>query len=275
MKKLNLINLLSKQFLLLVSFGVEAESISIADSNQTSAPYKRSLTLGYTAMPPHIYEAEDGTPAGPLVEMLGKHIAPEMGLKIELVKLPLPRVFKAMSDQTIDGMAFGGKSVAREQIYHYPQQHLTSTTPVLVLKHNTNTLKDTELRKMKVGYIHSGILTPYVCDRDVEFSHLFGSKTWHRNLKRLMEGRIDAVYSPSKLNMAVVAREKGITHRVTLHKLPEEPIKWFTVFSKSTVNQESQTVALYDQAMERLGGHSLYERLLLQHLDDTGFSAYH
>lgn len=226
---------LSKYILLLASLAYEADGKSLGSPPKNNKTFKPALTLGYTGIPPHIYQGDNGEAVGALAEFIQNYLAPEIGVKIQLVNLPLPRVFKGMNELTIDGMAFAGASNSRKENYLFPQQHLTSTTPVLAVNAKNN-IKDLDINQLTVGYLDSGVISPYLCKKQAKISSLYGSKIWHRNLKRLILGRLDAAYSPSKLNMSFVIKENRISEQVSIIHLPESPLKWFTIFSKSKAN---------------------------------------
>lgn len=231
---------------------------------QISPLKAESLTLGYFVLGPHIYHDAEGKTLGPLAEFLTEHIGPAMGVKFNLVNMPLARILKDMKDGRIAGAALFGFTKARDLVFTYPKHSFISMHPVItVLKSHPLTKVDSfdDIANLSIGYVKDAIVSPFMYKHDKVFINIYGSNTWERNINRLLKGHIDAAYSPIDANMRYVASKLGVLDNIRIIRLPEEPMKLYTLFSKSKQFINSNLVKRYDDAFERIDGETVYKKI--------------
>lgn len=225
------------------------------------------ITIAYNDLFPHIYSDENQEAIGPLSTFLNDYIAPEMGVTFKLVNMPLLRIFKSMDDGTISGIAIAGFDNERSLKYVYPEQHTYSMQSALLTKKThelTQVTSPTDLKNLNIGYFGGGIITPYITNNKIELQNIYGLDVGKRNLQRLLKGRIDAVYSPSKLNLLSLVQQRNLEDTTKIIVLPGELIKLYTIFAKSTFNNKIDLIERYNQAIKKVNGIELYQNLLIK-----------
>lgn len=225
------------------------------------------VTLAYIDLYPHIYEDENNITQGPLSTFLNDYIAPEMGVTFKLIKMPLLRIFKCMDDGEISGIAIAGFNKKRNLKYTYPNSHTYSMQSALLLK-NTHPLKEvvspSQLRNINIGYFGGGIKTPYIKNNKIKLQKIYGLNVWQRNIQRLLRNRVEAIYSPSKLNLESLIKNQNLTSQTNIITLPEEPVNLYTVFANSPFNDKNNLISRYNNAFNKLNGVHLYQSLLIE-----------
>lgn len=233
---------------------------------QTSPIQAESLTLGYFVLGPHIYQSEDGRASGPLPEFLAEHIGPAMGVEFNLVNMPLARILKDMEAGRIAGAALFGFNEARNLVFAYPKNSFTLMHPVIAVV-NTHILTKVEsfddIDNLSIGYVNGAIVSPFMLKYDVKFTNIYGSNTWERNIKRLLKGHIDAAYSPIEMNMRYVASKLNVLDKIRILRLPEEPMKLYSIFAKHSQFINTNLAKRYDEAFERIHGEAVYKKFSL------------
>lgn len=61
--------------------------------------------------------------------------------------------------------------------------------------------------------------------------------------------------------MRYVASKLGVLDNIRIIRLPEEPMKLYTLFSKSKQFINSNLVKRYDDAFERIDGETVYKKI--------------
>lgn len=152
----------------------------------------------------HLTRGEDGKMKGLMVDYTENTLAPAMGVKIEWVgPAPIRRLLALMKSGKIDCLPTIMKSGEREEVA------LFSTAPSWYSKTPLVVKKDSPLKK--VSYIKDlynlkigcGLDVPkpnFMSDSNVKFDPIAGEKWQELNLKKLLNGRVDAVYFPSISN---------------------------------------------------------------------------
>lgn len=225
------------------------------------------VTLAYIDLYPHIYSDKNNVAQGPLSTFLNDYIAPEMGVTFKLVKMPLLRIFKSMDDGDISGIAIAGFNKERNLKYTYPTSYTYSMQSALLTK-KTHSLKrvisPSDLKNIKIGYFGGGIKTPYIKNNKIKLQKIYGLNVWKRNFQRLLKNRLDAVYSPSKLNLISLVKQQKLKSITNIIVLPEDSVKLYTIFANSLFNEENNLVNRYNNAFKKVDGINIYQNLLIQ-----------
>lgn len=235
---------------------------------QISPLKAETLTLGYFVLGPHIYANADGKALGPLPEFLTEHIGPAMGVKFSLVNMPLARILKDVKEGRIAGAALFGFTKERGLVFAYPNNSFISMHPVLVVLNNhplTKVETVDDIANFSIGYVKDAIVSPFMQNDGIVFSNIYGSNTWERNMQRLLKGHIDAAYSPIEVNMSYVASRLNIREKVRIMRLPEAPMKLYSLFSKHEQFIHADLAKRYDEAFERIDGNALYNNIFTKH----------
>jgi len=235
---------------------------------QISPLKAETLTLGYFVLGPHIYASADGKALGPLPEFLTEHIGPAMGVKFSLVNMPLARILKDMKEGRIAGAALFGFTKARGLVFAYPNNSFISMHPVLVVlnKHPLTKVESVDdISHLSIGYVKDAIVSPFMQNGGIVFTDIYGSNTWERNIQRLLKGHIDAAYSPIEVNMSYVASKLNMRDKVRIMRLPEAPMKLYSLFSKHEQFIHANLAKRYDEAFERIDGNAIYNNIFTRH----------
>lgn len=235
---------------------------------QLSTAKAESLTLGYFVLGPHIYVNEDGNAQGPLPEFLTEHIGPSMGVTFNLVNMPLARILKTMKEGQIAGAALFGYTPARAEDFSYPSNSYISMHPVITVlnQHPLTQIESVDdIANLSIGYVKGAIVSPFMKSNDIVFTDIYGSNTWERNIQRLLKGHIDVAYSPIYANMSYVASKMNLLDSIRIIRLPEAPMKLYSLFSKHKNFKHLALAKRYDRAFERINGKALYQKIYTRH----------
>lgn len=223
------------------------------------------ISLGYFILRPHIYQDKNGNAVGPLPEFLYKYLGPEMGATFKLVNMPLARILKDMESGQLAGAALFGYTQNRASSHTYPRHNFYSMQPVIaVLKSSplSESLLSTDLNNLSIGYVKDAIVSSYMKKNQIDFINIFGNNTWQRNVERLLKDRLDAVYTPNEVNMIYSAKTVNALDKIRIIRLPEAPIKLYSLFSNNKVFDELNLSERYDKAFKQINGAQVYKKLL-------------
>lgn len=222
------------------------------------------LEVGYFTMGPHIYVGEESREAeGPLPELLRNHVGPAMGVKINLVEMPLIRVLTEMKKGTIAAAAMFGYTDERAKEHIYPDEHFSQMQSVLVVRNDHPLQKVSsieDLYALNIAYVRAAILTPFVRDPKLSWEWTTGNNVWRRNLRKVLTGRVDATYSPQWVNMLYGAYKLDAAGDIRILPLPEPLQNLYTLFSNHP--SRAGLSQRYDEAMRVIDGRVVYKRLL-------------
>ena len=234
--------------------------------------YSQQITLGYFNLRPHVYQDNNGHATGPLIDFLSQYIAPKLGVSFSFFHAPLPRILKNMKEGTLMGAVMLGENQQRKHLYDYPEFNFYTMRSVIVVAKDfpLNTISSpSDLENLNVGYFRGGLVSPYMQKNNIKFTNIYGDMPWLRNLNKMLLNRIDAVYSPLELNMISTTKAHGIYDKIKIIRIPEEPMKLYTVFSKKKFHPKFNLVAQYDAAFKSIEGAKIYKRLLNEYLDQA------
>ncbi|MFV0347132.1 MAG: substrate-binding periplasmic protein, partial [Halodesulfovibrio sp.] len=168
------------------------------------------LRVGYFLTPPHAYVLPSGQAAGAAVDLLTKHIAPLMGMPIELVgPFPFARLIHDFDSRKLDGILVLSRTPEREHIFQYPARPFWQLTASLAVLEN-HPLKEytpaTSLKRMRIGSI-VGVWTPKeLLASGARFDPTTGDFATLLNLQKLINGRVEAVYCPDAATLKETIR---------------------------------------------------------------------
>lgn len=233
--------------------------------------HTQEITLAYESLPPHIYKGNDGEAQGPVADLFRHYLSPVMNIKVNLVYMPLSRAFQSMKFDIIDGIAIVGFNKERSRKYCYSEYSLHDMRSVFTIRKDyvLNMLNlEEELKGTPIGYFQDGILTAYMEKNKFELSKIAGENVWGRNVERLLKGRIDVIYSPSKMNMLATIKNNTAENKVRIIDIPEEPVKLHTLLTSAECTK-SMIVKKYNQAFKKIDAGKIYNDLLTESLAFT------
>jgi len=231
------------------------------------------VELAYFSLSPHIYKnSVDGQPSGIMPIFLHKFIAPEMGVKFKLVNMPLARILVEMERGNIAGAAVFGYTKERALRHQYPRSNFSQMRPLIAVN-KSNPLnkinKISDISHLNIGYVTGAILTPFIKDRGLKIITIGGSNTWTRNLQNLVNGRLDAVFTPLEVNLIHSVKQAGVLKDIKMLHLPEPAIKIYTLFSKAENFSHLKLAERYDLAFEKINGRKVYRALMVDYLNEA------
>ena len=237
----------------------------------TLAPNKANaeeIILGFFDMEPHIFiDRQSGQAGGVIPDFLHNHLAPAMGVKIKLMPMSLSRVLAEMKQGSIAGAVMFGYTTERAAAYQYPKHHFSKMQSAIAvsLEHPLKTVDNRDdLNSIEIAYIKDAIITPFVSTPTLNWRWLTGNNAWQRNLKMLHAGRVEAVYSPQKVNLIYAANMLGIHNKIRVIPLPEEAQRLYSLFSKHPKYRDLSE--RYDKAMQEIDGRTIYHQLMTNFL---------
>lgn len=235
-----------------------------------SPGHAEPVRVGYFIAQPHIIFNESAEPklSGALVEFLDKYIGPEMGVEFIWNERPIniPRQLKRMKEGSQDMIAVMRKSEERMDSAIYTEMSFYDEPIVLAFKkdHPIAAVRSVDdIVDFKIGFADMNVLSAFMQDERLNFSYISSPAPHTQNIKKLMAGRIDAVYSPSKTSLLMAVKKAGLEDAIKLLNLPEPPGENFVAFS---INRPD-LVKRYNEAFIAINGKEKYQELLKKYLD--------
>lgn len=202
-----------------------------------------SISMGYFELPPHCYAERTnrfaGKPKGALIEYF-EAVASEMGYETEWVgPLPLPRLSKYLQEGTIDGTVGFPKYPKFEEFLDYPESHVFVGQPTLVVR-KESPLEEIrsvdDIKGYRIGLVKSisGKYTPLLDDNRAELTvEELGGDGWvEQNIRKLLAGRLDALFDRQDRTIPFVAKRLGLDSQIKVLAIPDAPTPFYMVFSK-------------------------------------------
>ena len=218
-----------------------------------SSCWGESLTVGYVDAPPLMMETEEENhPTGIAVEYL-LLILQDVGITdIRFKKLPVSRLLEYLEEGKIDAAAMLMDNPKRRMIFALPERPYFSEQQYLAVltDHPLRNITRTEdLLSLQIGVFQGGFLAPTLQDSRLRLEPLSGGEVVLRNLKKLLAGRLDAVYCPGQTELEYWIKTLQISSQVRLVLLPDEPIEVYPMFSKQSATRH---LSQFNASAERI-----------------------
>lgn len=220
-------------FVLLLTFAAcYADEISTKPESTT-----QEIVVGFFQLAPHAFVDEHNQPTGAALDYMQQQIAPRLGVKITWQMVPFSRLIYLLDTGKIDAALTLAKTPEREEKYLYPDTPITfmqSGLAVLAQNPLTAVEKHSDLQDTTIIFTKGGYLSPFMRDPSVNINYIVGDSNIFRTMLRLVVAeRADAVYNPTALTLQYEARKIGITDKIRLIPLPDEPVGLYTVFHEN------------------------------------------
>lgn len=221
-----------------------------------SAPttFAKELKIGYFVLSPHGIREQNGTAVGSAVDWFNRYIAPEMNDTFVWVArpLPVPRLLDSLKKGTVDAAILFAKNAERAEYLYYPQKpYLESVNALLVKKDFRYDKIDSlsQVKNIKIGYGAGAFIPPPVKAANLNFDLVAAVNFYEVNIKKLLAGRIDALFDPQDTVLEYAALTYKVVDQTKVISLPGGLIGSYTVFSKKSTSPN--VVQQYDRALEK------------------------
>jgi len=231
----------------------------------------QTINIGYFVMEPYIYfEQNKSTPKGIIPEFLNEHIAPNMNTKFRYFHMPIARILKKMKTGELDGVAVLGYNKSRATEYAYPANHMEIVKPIFAVLSESDLSREKLTlsgEKLIVGHVKDSMTTSFFLRLETHIDVMHGENVWHRSAKKLLLGRIDALYAPFQAPLDSVLKEFSADSRVKTITIEEDAFRLFTLFSKHEKSIQKDLVRRYDEAFKKIDGEQTYRKVFDKYLD--------
>lgn len=231
----------------------------------------KTLNIGYFNVAPHIfYDEHTKQLRGSLYDFFNDHIAKELGVNFKWNAKPMsiPRQFVALREGKLDICLVFAKNSEREQFLYFPENSFFSSRPSLTfLKGHPISKVDSieDIMNLNIGYMSKGFISPFMRDGRVKFTKITNASAIRQNFKKLLSGRVHAVYNPESPPLIYHAMKMKVEDKVKYIYLPEK-VPLFTVFSKKL---DRELVDKYDKIFNKINGKKKYLELLAKYIDTS------
>lgn len=204
----------------------------------------QAIRMSWFTLPPHVFaSADDGPPTGPTVELFDA-IAARMGYQVEWVgPLPISRIDSERETGALhlDGGILTIKTSTSVKQLFYPARAYFEAVPCIgVLK--TSPLQKVEsivdIDGYRIGFVKvlASIYPPFIADHKdrLVLDELSGEDWTSRNIQKLLEGRLDAVFELNRYSLSYEAAIAGVGDKIRILLLPAAPLEHYFVFFRSS-----------------------------------------
>ncbi|RVU35439.1 transporter substrate-binding domain-containing protein [Rheinheimera riviphila] len=206
------------------------------------------LKIGYFDIPPHIFASKQ-TPSPAIVYF--DQIAKLMQRQPEYLHVPLPRLLQMLEQHQLDAILLLAKNSARQQMFVYPKWPMFTATPVLVVRAD-NPFSIATLQQdptLQLGLWPGGYHSEFVKTIKGQQVPISGDQIGERGLNMLVQGRINAFFSPDQLSVRYLLQKNGWETQLKMLPVPNETIEIYTVFSKKSA---VELLPPYEKALQTL-----------------------
>lgn len=202
------------------------------------------IKMGYFILPPHQYVYGDrifAHPRGASIVYFEK-AAVMMKEQVEWVgPLPLLRLGAKLKDGSIDGTLGFVHSLKGKKYLYYAVPPLYMAQPILIVR-NDNPLKkimsinDIQGYNIGLAVTSGGVFTPFLDMHRDKFSlEAVGGDAWvEQNIKKLLIGRIDAIFDRQEYTFPFIAKMTHTYDRIKVLPIPDPKTPMYVVFSKAS-----------------------------------------
>ncbi len=246
----------------------DSKAVSSA-SEAPGHPGSDIIRVGYLSIPPHVFLDEKSHKLkGAVYDLLENHIAPEIDVKFQwdTHSATIPRQLNTLKSEEkyIACLLLLVPERLEYSIYSRAPYHYGES---VIMVHKNNPLKEvknvSDISHMVFGYSQNAHVTPFMRDPSIELDRI-GTPNFHEiNIKKLIQHRIDGIYSPGKAVTLMFLQKQGLADEFKLIDLPEKPVPYHVVFSKDLKDVAEK----FDRAFHKLGGHSFYLEILNNYID--------
>lgn len=236
-------------------------------TSRAEASTPAPLRIGFFSLPPHAYVTSEGEITGAAVELLTHHIAPLMGVSVEIVgPIPLQRLLNDFSIRRLDGILLLSYTPERAKLFRFPSIPFWQTFPSLALPTASpitpNSLRN-HLGDLTIGYVHNAWVPDLLRNSAARLDPAAGEYATDRNLMKLITKRVDAVFAPDSCAMICSVNRVRVRGKTKIIRLPVPPLPVYTVFRKDIPDT---VVTAYESALSQLNTPILYSRLKKPHM---------
>lgn len=233
-----------------------------------------TVRMGYFILPPHQYLLDDSAekPRGAQITSFEAQ-ASLMGYDVEWVgPLPLPRMTEMLKKgEDIDGTVGFPKYSSFEEFLYYPDAPLFFGQPIFVVRQEnplTQIRSIDDIRGYRIGLVKSisGRYTALIDEhRDALTIEELGGDAWiEQNLKKLIAGRLDALFDRQAYTIPFVAAQLQLDTQIKILPIPTPSSPFYVVFSKAS-QQGKLLLERYNAAVPQVTLN--YEDLVQQELE--------
>ena len=228
-----------------------------------------TITITFFQAAPHImFDASTGNVSGALFELLEEFVAPEMGALFvwDPATASVPRQISLLKQEQRDAAALLMYTPQRAQAFIFSKQPIAISKPVLgVLTENRldHVGRVEDISGLTIGYTTGTYISPFMRDDRIRFDFVSSGQPNEINVKKLLKGRIDCVYTPDKSSLLMAIKNLGADGLVRILDLPEAPGRVHIVFSK----KNAALAGRFDAAYARINGDTRYLKLLSKYFD--------
>lgn len=201
-----------------------------------------TIRIGYFQLPPlQYFDKETQKPRGATFTYFNA-MAAQLNYDVEWIgPLPLLRLSQMLEKGEIDGTLGFNKSPEISTFLYFLDEPLYFAYPIIVVRKDNpltqiQTIKDIEGYNIGTTVSMSGRYAPLLDNhRDKITMETLGGEIWiEQNLRKLLAGRIDAVFDRQPYSVQFVAEKINIRDQIRLLPLPGPPRAMYIVFSKNS-----------------------------------------
>lgn len=226
------------------------------------------IKLGYFTAAPHLYQPEGQNPQGALIDFFDQQII--QGSNYEATwygPYSHARLAKLLESGELDGMALLRKTKEKAQYLYYPNAPFFEPNSILMFlkDHPITEIKSADdLAGQRIGLLRGIKGTPFLITNadKLTIDSISGKDSVKRNLIRLKEKRIDAIFCPEIPHIRYETSQMGISDQVKILPIPEPPIQLNFAFSKKSANGLHLLELYNDRTVDFKGTQEKYLKLL-------------
>lgn len=259
------------KLIIAISIYVILSLIIILFANVATA--EKPIKMGYFFLPPHHYiDSDSSKPIGSGINLF-ETLASKMGSTVKWVgPFPIVRLFRKIESGEIDGTISIPKFDELMKNLYFTKKQIFNAKPILIVRKETFPGKLNSVESIKgwqIGTLLSetDIYTPFIDEnRNMITLHKLGNDNWAElNLKKLLIGRLDAVFDRNQFTVPFIAATMKVDSQIKVLYIPDTPTPLYICFSKASKRGQILTKK-FDSALSQLNFN--YEQMAQKEIDE-------
>jgi ABC-type amino acid transport substrate-binding protein len=196
---------------------------------------RKVIKIGYFIAPPFTFESSDHISRGAIIDFYKNHIMPNTPYEFQFEAFPLTRLYIDLKKGDIDMIAMSSKNKTDFGVI-IGENALYSSKSFLITKKNFKYEKITSASQLKdvvIGSNKDGARNSFLIQNKnvLNFEESSSQDSVHFLLKKLLAGRVDAVYGYLYYAFIYLAKKENVYDKIKIVEIPGDPVFVYAGYS--------------------------------------------
>lgn len=196
---------------------------------------------GFKLEPFMMVDEVTGEATGVTIDYWKNYVAPEMGIDLEIIGIfPISRAVSMLESGEIDVVPQMTKIPAREELFLYPENELSSISSCLIVRKDYPLQEITgpeDMFGMTIAFLEETYLPPIMDHREIILDKTNSRDYREINTLKLISERVDGSLDINYLSVRYFLDRHEYLDQVRFIMLPSQPVFVYSIFHDSDRNR--------------------------------------